>query len=279
MRRRPFALDDETALRLVAGAVDPDDAPPGYSGVARLLADAGSTPPPLPAARASATVATMVETIRTSSPGSLPRLRRLPFPSFGTRVAATAGALVLTAGGAAATTGSLPPSIQDATARVASYVGINLPFPARTAGDDVDGNAPAVIVPAPAGAGSAGAGHSQPSNGGAVTPAGGNQGQAGSSSGQVSVSDGNQHIQTNGGGNRAPVGPGRTGDTRPKREPSDPVETKPAEPSDPSEPSDPVEHDPADPREPTDPAEPSDPVEQPEGGGARRTYSFSDQQN
>jgi hypothetical protein len=40
------ALDDDTAERLVRGRVSPDDAPPGYAGVARLLQAAAGPPVP-----------------------------------------------------------------------------------------------------------------------------------------------------------------------------------------------------------------------------------------
>ncbi|MGH2670969.1 MAG: hypothetical protein ACRDH5_17965, partial [bacterium] len=38
--RQPLPLDDWTADRLLAGLVDPDDAPPGYAGLARALTGA-----------------------------------------------------------------------------------------------------------------------------------------------------------------------------------------------------------------------------------------------
>ena len=37
-------IDDDTTDRLLAGRIDPDDAPPGYAGVARILQAAGSLP-------------------------------------------------------------------------------------------------------------------------------------------------------------------------------------------------------------------------------------------
>ena len=40
------ALDDDTAERLLSGRLDPDDAPPAYAGVARLLQTAAAPPDP-----------------------------------------------------------------------------------------------------------------------------------------------------------------------------------------------------------------------------------------
>ncbi len=37
-------IDEDTTDRLLAGRIDPDDAPPGYAGVARILQAAGSLP-------------------------------------------------------------------------------------------------------------------------------------------------------------------------------------------------------------------------------------------
>ena len=42
----PGALDDNTVERLVCGRVEPDDAPPGYAGVARVLQAAGGPAEP-----------------------------------------------------------------------------------------------------------------------------------------------------------------------------------------------------------------------------------------
>jgi hypothetical protein len=282
LRRRPSALDHETALRLVAGAVQPDDAPPGYGRVALLLSEAASTPPPVPAAQAAATVAAMVEAVRSRSPGKAPRFSRLGASgrSVSTKVTIIAGSLVLTAGGAAAATGSLPPSLQDATARVASYVGLNLPFPDRTDAGDTSSTDPATPS-APAGAGSAGAGHSQQGDQPAfdTVPASADNGpDAGSSSGpgQAVVSDGTQpsRPQSNKTGTRnRGTDPGQA-DTRAEHsdpgEPNDPRETEPAAPV---EPKDPVEFEPPNPTEPRDPSEPHDPTEPAEGSGARGAFS------
>ena len=37
-------IDEDTTDRLLAGRIHPDDAPPGYAGVARILQAAGSLP-------------------------------------------------------------------------------------------------------------------------------------------------------------------------------------------------------------------------------------------
>jgi hypothetical protein len=43
---RGFPLDDDTAERLLAGRLDPEDAPPGYAEVAGLLRAAAGPPSP-----------------------------------------------------------------------------------------------------------------------------------------------------------------------------------------------------------------------------------------
>jgi hypothetical protein len=126
MRRHRFPLDDATADRLAAGRLDPADAPPGYAPVARLLADAHQhelvtevderllgdlvlaiTAPPTTDDRTSS-----MRTLLTAKVGAL-----------------AAGALLATAGVAAAATGNLPDPAQEAMADVAERVGIDLPTP------------------------------------------------------------------------------------------------------------------------------------------------------
>ena len=82
MERLP--LDADTADRLLAGAVLPEDAPPGYAGVASLLAaarpnDPGSWPPREDAALESFVIAARTSAAVTSSQGQTsgsPCLRR-----------------------------------------------------------------------------------------------------------------------------------------------------------------------------------------------------------
>ena len=124
MRAHRFPLDDATADRLVAGALDPSDAPPGYAGAARLLADAqgGFGPQPVD----ERLVGEMVRAI-----SSRPQTDRTPTVITKRRtakVATLAAAVVLsTAGAAAAAGGDLPAPAQDALSKAASHVGFELP--------------------------------------------------------------------------------------------------------------------------------------------------------
>ena len=127
---RPHRLDERTADRLLAGAVSPDDAPPGYAGVAHLLDAAGT--PALEgegAGRQAATVAAMQSAV-------LGRLVPLPDPegkrnmiskALTVKAAAAAAVVVLGAGSAAAATGSLPGPVQNTTAHLLSHVGLDVP--------------------------------------------------------------------------------------------------------------------------------------------------------
>jgi hypothetical protein len=145
--RQPLPLDDWTTDRLLAGMVDPDDAPPGYAGLARALSSARG---PVEAGelagrdRIVAAVATAVAEASPPTPVSTPlRRRSMVSRLFGTKVAAAAMTTVLLATGAAAATGSLPGAVQDAANAVADRVGVTLPMgdptdivPASTQGKD-----------------------------------------------------------------------------------------------------------------------------------------------
>jgi hypothetical protein len=122
-------LDEHTADRLLSGVLAPEDAPPGYAGVAALLQAAYRPPTSQELARCSQTVAAMVGTI--SSTATIPfvqtrrraGLSRLLRP----RIAATlmAGALALFSGLAAA--GALPGPLQHAAHVMFDAIGISVP--------------------------------------------------------------------------------------------------------------------------------------------------------
>jgi hypothetical protein len=115
--RQLLPLDDWTTDRLLAGMVDPDDAPPGYAGLARVLAQ---THGPVEAGdlagreRIVAAVAAAVADASLPTTLSTP-LRRRPMISrlLGTKLAAATLTTALLATGAAAATGSLPAPAQD----------------------------------------------------------------------------------------------------------------------------------------------------------------------
>ena len=123
-------LDERTADRLLSGAVSPDDAPPGYAGVARLLESAGS---PAGNGAGSGREAATVAAMQAAVLGHL-----VPVPDAGekrkvlskvmtVKAAGVAAAVLLGGGTAAAATGALPAPAQDAAAHVFSSVGIDVP--------------------------------------------------------------------------------------------------------------------------------------------------------
>jgi hypothetical protein len=141
MRNR---LDTRTADRLLSGAVSPDDTPPGYVQVARLLeaagrqaGDAGDTGDTGPERQAATVAAMQAAVLGHPVAVSSARGRRTQMPSKRTaiRAAGVAAAVVLGAGTAAAATDSLPSSAQNAAAHVFSAVGIHV-------ATDTNGNGP-----------------------------------------------------------------------------------------------------------------------------------------
>lgn len=133
-------LDRTATDRLLAGATRPGDASTEHGQLRALLDEAAdlapSEPPPALLAAMSAEARAGSGTART------PRSR----PSLGTilttKAAAAVAAVALTATGAAAANGSLPADAQDAVARAASHIGVDLPRPADD--DVVDTSEPAV---------------------------------------------------------------------------------------------------------------------------------------
>jgi hypothetical protein len=129
--RQPLPLDDWTADRLLAGMVDPDDAPPGYAGLVRALAQ---TRGPVEAGELSGRellVAAVTAAVADASPPTVistpSRRRPMLYRLLGTKVAAATMTTVLLATGAAAAAGSLPGPAQDAVSDVADAVGVTLP--------------------------------------------------------------------------------------------------------------------------------------------------------
>ena len=131
---RGLWVDDGTADRLLAGLVDPDDAPPGYAEVARLVRAAGAPATAGELAREGEAVADAATALSASPSGSVPRTpRRSKMRSklYRAKVAGlvVAGTLAGTTGLAAA--GALPDPAQDVASDVLARVGITVP-----AGDD-----------------------------------------------------------------------------------------------------------------------------------------------
>jgi hypothetical protein len=119
-------LDPETARRLVDGRVAPDDAPPGYSGVAELLAaarGAASESDQVRNVREEDTVSAMQAIVleRLDTPTITPRRRHMRKKVLAAKTAAATTVVLLGAGAAAAATGALPAS------SVLSKIGISAP--------------------------------------------------------------------------------------------------------------------------------------------------------
>jgi len=129
MRPNTRPLDEDSASRLLQGLVHPDDAPPGYGSVARLLSSAARLPlAPVDEDASAATVSAMVEAIRTAAPAPQTSRRKSMLGKILAGKALAAFAVVgLTATGAAAATGSLPEPAQNVVAGAVSHVGIDIP--------------------------------------------------------------------------------------------------------------------------------------------------------
>ncbi|HEY1635002.1 MAG TPA: hypothetical protein VGF64_09610 [Acidimicrobiales bacterium] len=139
----PLALDEGTASRILDG-LGPDDVPPGYVGLARLLA-AASAPAHADELEEEATVIaaflgepiqTVELPIQTTQPPSRRRRGTLVrgLVSQKVAVAAVAGGLVVGGAAAAAATGSLPSAAQGVASQVLSFVGLDVPGPSNSAG-------------------------------------------------------------------------------------------------------------------------------------------------
>jgi hypothetical protein len=132
-------LDRDTADRLLAGRVAPDDAPPGYADLARLVIAVSGPPAPRELIRleedvgaAAATRSRRRASTSARREASRPRSRLARMRNV---ALVAAGAVVATSGLAVA--GVLPDPVQDVVSDVLSRVGITVP-----AGDEQDDGDP-----------------------------------------------------------------------------------------------------------------------------------------
>jgi hypothetical protein len=126
---RRLRLDEDTIDRLLTGRIGPDDAPPGYSEVARVLTSAASTDLRDALAREADHVALAVASVGERAPVSSidarpRRTRRNRRLKVGGLV--LVGAMVGSTGLASA--GMFPDAAQDVFAAVLERVGISVPF-------------------------------------------------------------------------------------------------------------------------------------------------------
>jgi hypothetical protein len=122
-RPDPLALDDVTAARLLSGHLDPADAPPAFSDVARVIgAVAAPGRPDELVGQDQALAAYRVA--RRAAPQPRRRAR-------GLRLAALAGAALVLLGGVAGavSTGALPDGAQSVAHDALGAVGVSVPAP------------------------------------------------------------------------------------------------------------------------------------------------------
>jgi hypothetical protein len=131
MQRLP--LDTDTADRLLAGSVAPEDAPPGYAAVATLLGAVADSPTADDLPRESETVALVAAVVRSSQPKTTEPRRRSKVPRLRLATAFATVALAATTGLAFA--GSLPGAAQDVASTLFAEVGVSVPGPNSSAGD------------------------------------------------------------------------------------------------------------------------------------------------
>jgi len=130
----PLALDDDTAERMLAGDLDPADAPPGYAEVAVVLAAATAEPHPDELTGAAA-VAELAAVNRSGPAAARPAGRPGRRPRTGLAVAVVVGALSM-GGVAAAATGHLPGPIREAARDVLIRAGVATADPPAVQGRD-----------------------------------------------------------------------------------------------------------------------------------------------
>lgn len=122
-------LDSDTLERLLAGRVEPDDAPPGYSEVARVLRAAAAVDPAEPSHEAERVAAARMLVAQRPPASGLPMGRSAKMRSRGHRLKITGlvvlGMLLGTSGLAAA--GVLPDTAQNVLSDVLD--GLGMPFP------------------------------------------------------------------------------------------------------------------------------------------------------
>ena len=155
---QPLPLDTDTADRLLAGSVAPEDAPPGYGRVVRLLEAASAEASSDELAREPETVAAMTAALRSPVHRNIASSRRsfMPFALSRPRLTAALVAAAFAASVGMASAGSLPGAAQDVASEMLAKIGITVPGANDSAGThpDVRGNSTSVsVAPADAGKG------------------------------------------------------------------------------------------------------------------------------
>jgi hypothetical protein len=126
-----LSLDLDTADRLLGGSVAPADAPPGYSGVAALVAELESRGEEI--TPSEVLVSVLASTVRSSPVEKRRPPRRRILPRIKLAAALTFAVLVGTTSLAFA--GSLPGAAQDIASAMLAKAGVSVPGPNSNAGD------------------------------------------------------------------------------------------------------------------------------------------------
>ena len=136
----PVALDTDTADRLLAGAIAPADAPPGYAEVARFLQAVSAEPSPGELARETETVGIVTAAVRSSleARSQSPRRSFVPFALSRARMTAALVAAALACSASLASAGALPGAAQDVASSMLAQVGISVPGANENAGTHPD---------------------------------------------------------------------------------------------------------------------------------------------
>jgi hypothetical protein len=151
----PVELDMETADRLLAGAVAPEDAPPGYAEVTRLLEAAWAEPTADELMRETEVVDLVAAAVRSSSTDSSSSRRSfMPFALSRPRISAALVAAALACSAGLASAGALPGAAQDIASDMLAKVGISVPGPADNAGTHPSGRGTSAVTPSNEGKGS-----------------------------------------------------------------------------------------------------------------------------
>jgi hypothetical protein len=109
LQAAPPVADQDTLERLLQGRLDSGSAPPGYGGLARLLAAATAPAAPQELAGERLAMASFVAAMRSTPSTLVPRRTAVPSKVFTMKAAAAALVAVLSVGGiAAAASGLLP---------------------------------------------------------------------------------------------------------------------------------------------------------------------------
>jgi hypothetical protein len=109
LQAAPPVADQDTLERLLQGRLDAGSAPPGYGGLARLLAAATAPAAPEELAGERLAMASFAAAMRSHPPILVPRRTAVPRKVFSMKAAAAALVAVLSVGGvAAAASGLLP---------------------------------------------------------------------------------------------------------------------------------------------------------------------------